>query len=88
MWHGGTRDEDRLLAACYRRCLHLAGENGAASLAFPAISTGVYGFPAERAAKLAVTTILAEPTPARVVLCCFSPRSAQLHREALRAAAG
>src|SRR5262245_60329527 len=57
VWQGGTADEDRLLAACYASSLGLAKAHGLRSLAFPAISTGVYGFPAERAAQIAVRTV-------------------------------
>ncbi len=57
VWSGGQRGEDELLAACYRRCLELAREHGAKSIAFPAISTGVYSFPPERAAKIALATV-------------------------------
>ena len=57
VWSGGQRGEDELLSGCYRRCLELARENGAKSIAFPAISTGVYSFPPERAAKIALRTV-------------------------------
>lgn len=57
VWNGGGRGEDALLAGCYRRCLELAREHGAKSIAFPAISTGVYGFPSERAAQIAIQTV-------------------------------
>lgn len=57
VWHGGDHDEDKLLARCYRRCLELALEHKAASIAFPAISTGVYHFPSERAAEIAIRTV-------------------------------
>src|SRR5262245_24873717 len=57
VWQGGGVDEDRLLAACYGNSLALAKAHGLRSLAFPAISTGVFGFPAERAARIAVTTL-------------------------------
>ena len=57
VWSGGQRGEDELLAGCYRRCLELAREHGAKSIAFPAISTGVYSFPLERAAKIALRTV-------------------------------
>jgi O-acetyl-ADP-ribose deacetylase len=57
VWHGGDRDEDHLLARCYSRCLELASEHKAASVAFPAISTGVYHFPSERAAEIAIRTV-------------------------------
>lgn len=55
VWHGGTRGEDELLARCYRSCLTLAVEHGIRTIAFPAISTGIYGFPLERAARIACT---------------------------------
>jgi O-acetyl-ADP-ribose deacetylase len=57
VWNGGGRGEDELLAGCYRRCLQLAREHGAKSIAFPAISTGVYSFPPERAAEIALRTV-------------------------------
>ena len=76
VWQGGQRDEPKLLAACYRRCLELAVQHQLASIAFPSISTGVYGYPKELAAALAVATVrdfLRGPTPLReVILCCFS----------------
>jgi O-acetyl-ADP-ribose deacetylase len=86
VWRGGGEREDELLASCYRFSLELAARNGLASIAFPAISTGVYGFPAERAAPIAVGTI-AETLKAhpltRVVFCCFSDASGSLHEAAL-----
>lgn len=57
VWNGGKRNEDQLLAGCYRRCLELAQEHQARSIAFPAISTGIYGFPMERAAHIAIRTV-------------------------------
>ncbi|MFC3226147.1 O-acetyl-ADP-ribose deacetylase [Marinibaculum pumilum] len=57
VWHGGDRDEDRLLASCYRESLILAGRHQVASIAFPAISTGIYGYPADRAARIAARTV-------------------------------
>lgn len=57
VWHGGERGEDNLLASCYRRCLELAQQHNARSIAFPAISTGVYSFPSDRAARIAVETV-------------------------------
>lgn len=57
VWRDGRQDEDALLASCYRRCLELAREHGVRSIAFPAISTGVYGFPPQRAAEIALRTV-------------------------------
>jgi len=89
VWDGGSYDEDELLASCYRRGLELCQANGLASIAYPAISTGVYGFPANRAAKIAVSTVadtLAEtPAVTRVIFCCFSDSSGRLHEAALTA---
>ncbi len=87
VWVGSQANEDALLAACYRGSLKLAAEHGLASIAFPAISTGIYGFPAARAAKIAVQAVregLAQyPAVKRVVFCCFDTESALLHRWAL-----
>lgn len=86
VWRGGTADEDRLLASCYRRSLELAATHRLTSVAFPAISTGVYGFPPDRAAALAVRTVaeVLDSEPAlSVVFCCFGEESADLHRRAL-----
>jgi len=87
VWRNGGHGEAELLASCYRRSIELAAENRAKSIAFPAISTGVYGFPAEQAAQIAVSTVqgaleeLAEPM--EVVFCCFSQKSADLHQKQL-----
>lgn len=84
VWHGGDRGEDEQLASCYRRSLDVARAAGARTIAFPAISTGVYGFPAERAAAIAVSAVAAHGDGfERIVLCCFSRASADLHRAAL-----
>ena len=92
VWRGGDRDEDMLLASCYRRSLELARDNGLRSIAFPAISTGLFGFPPDQAARIAVGTVaeaLAEDDHfEKVVLCCFDQRSSALHRAALTEAAG
>ena len=87
IWQGGGNNEDGLLAACYRNALALAGEHQVASIAFPAISTGVYGFPAERAAPIVVAAVRQAtallPAISKVFFCCFSAGSAALHRRAL-----
>ena len=90
-WSGGHRDEDAKLASCYRRSLEIAAENGLKSIVFPAISTGIYGFPPERAAPLVVKTVhdALETFPMqRVMFCCFSQASADLHIRALEEIAG
>jgi len=90
VWGGGKRDEDRLLASCYASSLALALEHRLASVAFPAISTGAYGFPAPRAASIAVATVLdrlrSAPSLERVVFCCFGAESYGHHETALAAA--
>jgi O-acetyl-ADP-ribose deacetylase len=86
VWRGGGEREEELLASCYRVSLGLAARNGLVSIAFPAISTGVYGFPAERAAPIAVGTAIASVKDQglkRVVFCCFSDASGKLHAAAL-----
>jgi O-acetyl-ADP-ribose deacetylase (regulator of RNase III) len=90
VWHGGAAGEDELLAACYRRSLDLAKAHGLTSLAFPAISTGVYGFPAVPAARIAVTQTRAwlaagDHGLTRITFCCFSEPSARHHIAALDA---
>jgi O-acetyl-ADP-ribose deacetylase (regulator of RNase III) len=87
VWHGGGHGEDKALASCYRRALELCQANSLASIAFPAISTGIYRFPADRAARIAVATtvdaLAMAPAVTLVVFCCFSEESARLHRQAL-----
>jgi O-acetyl-ADP-ribose deacetylase (regulator of RNase III) len=87
VWQGGGAGEDEALASCYRRAIELCQDHGLTSIAFPAISTGVYRFPADRAARIAVTTTIkalaAAPTTDSVIFCCFSDESASLHRQAL-----
>src|SRR5262247_1133248 len=87
VWGGGGKGEDDLLASCYRTALALAAEHRLTSLAYPAISTGVYHFPPDRAARVAVGTVAGEVANAArgitlVVFCCFSPDSAEHHRNA------
>lgn len=67
VWRGGSAGEAELLASCYRRSLEVAGELGARTVAFPAISTGIYGYPAEEAATIAVDTVRSTPTPVELV---------------------
>ena len=85
VWNGGDHGEDDLLASCYRESLARAREIGARSVAFPAISTGIYGFPADRAARIAVGTILAEAGPPlqRVMLVAFGARARGVLERAL-----
>jgi O-acetyl-ADP-ribose deacetylase (regulator of RNase III) len=81
-----------LLASCYRRALELCQASGLASLAFPAISTGVYRFPADRAAGISVGAVAdglaSAPAVNRVIFCCFSDASVRLHEQALAALDG
>ncbi|MBR0966040.1 O-acetyl-ADP-ribose deacetylase [Bradyrhizobium diazoefficiens] len=87
VWNGGTLGEDGLLASCYRRSLELCARHQLTSVAFPAIATGIFRFPADRAADIAVRTTIeglpAAPSVARVVFCCFAEPGARLHAEAL-----
>ena len=88
VWHGGGSGEDDLLASCYRTSLALAVQAGAKTVAFPSISTGVYRFPIERAAQIAVKTVadvLASNRIAQVTFCCFNAPSAAAHRAAIAA---
>jgi O-acetyl-ADP-ribose deacetylase len=88
VWNGGGSNEDDLLASCYSAALDLAAEHKLTSIAFPAISTGIYAFPADRAARIAVGTVASQLSGAprsisRVVFCCFSESSAQHHIDAV-----
>jgi O-acetyl-ADP-ribose deacetylase (regulator of RNase III) len=91
VWQGGGAGEDDLLASCYRRGVELAAAHGLKSVAFPAISTGIYGFPPERAAPIAVGAV-AEALEGRpemeVIFCCFGREAAALHERALAAQGG
>jgi O-acetyl-ADP-ribose deacetylase (regulator of RNase III) len=87
VWSGGHHNEEALLASCYRASLALARELELSSIAFPAISTGIYRFPPDRAARIAVGTVVSELAAAsstlqRIVFCCFSPDIAGHHRDA------
>lgn len=83
VWQGGQSGEAELLAACYRNSLALARAHGLASIAFPAISTGIYGYPADAAAAIAIATVRTETTiagsPAEVLFCCFSARDLAIY---------
>jgi O-acetyl-ADP-ribose deacetylase len=87
VWHGGNSREDEKLASCYRRCMEIAHEYRLNSIAFPAISTGVYGFPVERAAAIAIKTVgeTLQRLEARmdVIFCCFSRHDLELYERLL-----
>ena len=87
VWHGGRNNEEELLASCYRSCLTLASENGCKTVDFPSISTGVYHFPLEKAANIAIGTMAEylknHPEIERVRMVCFDERTAGFYEEAL-----
>ena len=87
VWHGGTAGEVGLLANCYRRCMEIAAAKGLRSIAFPSISTGVYGYPIEDAARVAVDTVRAflekAAVPIDVTFCCFSDRDLAVYERRL-----
>jgi O-acetyl-ADP-ribose deacetylase (regulator of RNase III) len=87
VWHGGTREEDTLLANCYRNSLRIAAEQGLKSIAFPAISTGIYGFPSERACRIAVDTVreflAGHPAIEKVAFVCFDTSTFGLYKKAV-----
>lgn len=89
VWHGGDGDEDVLLAGCYRTAIELAARGGLSSLAFPAISTGIYGFPLERAARVAVAAVrqaladAGDGAPDLVRFVCFSEDAGDVYRRIL-----
>ncbi len=88
VWHGGDSGEAALLASCYRACLTLAREKRLTSIAFPAISTGVYGYPKEEAARIAVNTLLEEAADCEddleVILVAHDAENEAAYRRALR----
>ena len=87
VWNGGRKGENEALASCYIRAIELCEARGLASVAFPAISTGIYRFPADRAARIAVSAtvvaLAAASTLSRIIFCCFSDDSAALHERAM-----
>ena len=87
IWHGGNANEDTLLAACYRNALTVASGLGCKTVAFPSISTGVYHFPVDRAARIAVDTILrylgGHPESESVTMVCFDPATRAAYQHAL-----
>ncbi|MCS7338952.1 MAG: O-acetyl-ADP-ribose deacetylase [Verrucomicrobiae bacterium] len=92
VWHGGTKGEDDLLAKCYRSCFALAEHHGIKTIAFPAISTGAYGFPMDRAARIAVRETAAflksSAALAKVYLVCFGKAAFEAYQAALREVLG
>ena len=86
VWHGGQAGEPELLASCYRESLRVAAGLRVRTIAFPGISTGIYGYPVEAAAGVAVTTVVAsarEQSFAEVVFCCFSRRDLEVYERLL-----
>ena len=84
VWHGGGQGEPALLARCYRRCYEIAGEQGIASIAFPAISTGIYGYPLDQATRIAVTEtrdrLEGGSALEQVVFACFGAEASAMYR--------
>ena len=92
IWRGGSAGEPDLLASCYRQCLALAAAQAARSIAFPSISTGIYGYPVELAAQVAVQTVRSALAGAgtleEVIFCCFSAGDLAVYQRVLREVPG
>ncbi|AZO09071.1 MULTISPECIES: O-acetyl-ADP-ribose deacetylase [unclassified Mesorhizobium] len=92
VWHGGGKGEADLLASCYRRSLEVALAHDCRTVAFPAISTGIYGYPKDQATEIAVETVAAffseNAIPEIVTFCCFDQQTAELYRSAISARDG
>ena len=87
VWQGGNHGEPALLASCYRRCLQIAADHNVTSMAFPSISTGIYGYPLELAADVAIAEVKREigvaSTLREVIFCCFSARDLAAYQQRL-----
>lgn len=92
VWQGGAQGEAGLLAACYRRAIELASAQGLSSIAFPCISTGIYGYPIEAASRVAIDAVRAaltdHPRTTEVVFCCFAPGDLAIYERLLRTEPG
>ena len=85
VWRGGRQGEPALLESCYRNCLKLALDNEIHSIAFPGISTGIYGYPRQQAAQIALTVMREyEPRFMEVIACCFSEDDVRIYEETLK----
>lgn len=80
VWHGGGQGEPELLAACYRNSLDLAAENGVTSIAFPTISTGIFGYPLENATRIAVETVRTHARIEQVIFCTFGREATEIYQ--------
>jgi O-acetyl-ADP-ribose deacetylase len=84
VWHGGNRNEAELLSSCYRRCLEVAAQHGLKTIAFPNISTGVYGYPKELAALMAIKTVQTfleeNPLPEKAIFCIFGKDNLEIYK--------
>ena len=83
VWHGGHAGEAQKLRSCYTHCLDLAAQHGLKTLAFPCISTGVYGYPKEAAAEIALQAVRAHPALEQldeIMFCCFSPADLAIYQ--------